>query len=247
MAVALIAIFKRDDGLPLVYKLATALFFAGGAVLIFDGGLRAMASGVFFAGYGSLIVVLSAVCAKAFFSFRIGISRCIAACFGALYLGETAGSAISALTAAAGAAPPPTAAGLIVVCAIAGVYVFLFTEMDFVRLGLGEVEAVVPGEGNEDDGKAALAEDREDAIARVSSLVAERYGLSPRESEVLPLLLQGRTIARIQETLYISQGTVSTHIRHIYQKAGVDNRQDLLNLVEQIAHEHVVNRRSDAS
>ena len=59
-----------------------------------------------------------------------------------MYLGETAGSAISALTAAVGVAPLPTAAGLIVVCAIAGVYVFFFTEMDFVRLGLGEVEAV---------------------------------------------------------------------------------------------------------
>ena len=62
--------------------------------------------------------------------------------------------------------------------------------------------------------------------------IVEKFSLSPRESDVLPLLLQGRTISRIQETLFISAGTVSTHIRHIYQKTGVDNRQELIDLVE---------------
>ena len=51
---------------------------------------------------------------------------------------------------------------------------------------------------------------------------------------VLPLLLEGRTIQRIQETLFISAGTVSTHIRHIYQKTGSDNRQELIDLSQRI-------------
>ena len=68
-----------------------------------------------------------------------------------------------------------------------------------------------------------------------SVIIAERFSLSPRETDVLPLLLEGRTISRIQETLFISAGTVSTHIRHIYQKTGVDNRQELIDL----AHETV--------
>ncbi|MFQ9178979.1 MAG: response regulator transcription factor [Eggerthella lenta] len=38
-----------------------------------------------------------------------------------------------------------------------------------------------------------------------------------------------RTISRIR-ALFISAGTVSTHIRHIYQKTGVDNRQELIDL-----------------
>ena len=48
-------------------------------------------------------------------------------------------------------------------------------------------------------------------------------------------LLEGRTISRIQETLFISAGTVSTHIRHIYQKTGVDNRQELIDLAHETA------------
>ena len=74
-------------------------------------------------------------------------------------------------------------------------------------------------------------------VERVCSLLVGRYGLTPRESEVLPLVVQGRTIARIQEELHISQGTVSTHIRHIYQKADVRNRQGLLDLVEELEGE----------
>ena len=67
------------------------------------------------------------------------------------------------------------------------------------------------------------------------ALIAERFALSPRETDVLPLLLEGRTISRIQETLFISAGTVSTHIRHIYQKTGVDNRQELIDLAHETA------------
>ena len=51
----------------------------------------------------------------------------------------------------------------------------------------------------------------------------------------MPLLLEGRTISRIQEALFISAGTVSTHIRHIYQKTGVDNRQELIDLAHEMA------------
>ena len=67
-------------------------------------------------------------------------------------------------------------------------------------------------------------------IQHAADVITERFGLSQRESEVLLLLLQGRTMARIQETLFISAGTVSTHTRHIYQKVGVPNRQALLDL-----------------
>ena len=86
-----------------------------------------------------------------------------------------------------------------------------------------------------------LAGQRQASMERICALMAERFGLTPRERDVLPLIVQGRTIARIQEELHISQGTVSTHTRHIYQKAGVRNRQGLLDLIEELvaknAHE----------
>lgn len=65
---------------------------------------------------------------------------------------------------------------------------------------------------------------------RCQSLAAERK-LSPRETEVFILLAQGRTRTLIQEELVLAENTVKTHIAHIYAKLGVNNRQDMMDLV----------------
>lgn len=65
-------------------------------------------------------------------------------------------------------------------------------------------------------------------------ITARRYGLSPRELEVLTLLARGRSAAYIQDEFCIAQGTVKVHIRHIYEKTGVKGKQELINLVDAI-------------
>lgn len=62
----------------------------------------------------------------------------------------------------------------------------------------------------------------------VSESILEPFHFSPREKDVLPLLLQGYTNSQIAEELYISLNTVKTHIRNIYQKVGVKRRYELL-------------------
>lgn len=57
-------------------------------------------------------------------------------------------------------------------------------------------------------------------------------GLTPRETEILRLLAEGRSVPVICERLVISEGTARTHVKHIYQKLDVHNRQELLDLVE---------------
>ncbi len=56
--------------------------------------------------------------------------------------------------------------------------------------------------------------------------------LTPRESEVLVLLARGRSVPYISDELSISQSTVKGHVQHIYAKAGVANKQELLTLLE---------------
>ena len=52
----------------------------------------------------------------------------------------------------------------------------------------------------------------------------EDPGLSPRESEILSLLADGRTQGQIATQLVISPKTVATHIQHILSKLGVHTR-----------------------
>jgi DNA-binding CsgD family transcriptional regulator len=67
-------------------------------------------------------------------------------------------------------------------------------------------------------------------IAPPSSLAAElsdvtgRFGLSPREAEILGLLVAGKTNAEIAGCLFISLSTVKTHIAAIFRKMGARNR-----------------------
>lgn len=62
--------------------------------------------------------------------------------------------------------------------------------------------------------------------------LASSYSLTERETDVLALLLDGRSVPYIQETLHVSANTAKTHIRHIYQKLDVHNRQDLITLAQ---------------
>ena len=66
---------------------------------------------------------------------------------------------------------------------------------------------------------------------RVAELSAEK-GLSARESEVLGYLAKGRSQPYIREELVLSKNTVTTHVKHIYQKLGVHSKQELLDLFE---------------
>lgn len=62
--------------------------------------------------------------------------------------------------------------------------------------------------------------------------LSERYGLSARESEILPFLARGRGAKHIADKLYISPETVRTHCKRIYDKMDVHTKEELLDLVE---------------
>jgi DNA-binding CsgD family transcriptional regulator len=63
--------------------------------------------------------------------------------------------------------------------------------------------------------------------------IAREYRLTPREAEILAILATGRNQAHVQQALVIAPGTATTHITHIYQKLGIHNRSELLDLVEE--------------
>lgn len=48
--------------------------------------------------------------------------------------------------------------------------------------------------------------------------------LSPREREVLELLVDGLAISQIARRLFISESTAKTHVANIYEKLGAGNR-----------------------
>ncbi len=54
-----------------------------------------------------------------------------------------------------------------------------------------------------------------------------RYDVSPREADVLRLLLQGKSYKNIMTELAISMPTVKSHVASLYRKTGAANRVEL--------------------
>lgn len=93
---------------------------------------------------------------------------------------------------------------------------------------------------NAQDAADAAVADAQEAAERAEfgrwktscALVAERAGLSNRETEVFMLLAKGRGTEYIQNKLGISSHTVKTHTYNIYHKMGIGSREELLDAVE---------------
>lgn len=64
--------------------------------------------------------------------------------------------------------------------------------------------------------------------------LARAYGLSEREAEVVELLLRGHTYQAAADALCISTDTVRYHVKNVYRRTGVHNRQELIELGQEL-------------
>ena len=78
----------------------------------------------------------------------------------------------------------------------------------------------------------APAPTSEELLSVQCAQLAERYGLTEREREVLVPLVRGRSASSIGSQLSMSTETARTHIRHIYQKIDIHSREELMDIVD---------------
>ena len=65
--------------------------------------------------------------------------------------------------------------------------------------------------------------------------MAQTYGLSQREREILPFLVLGLSTTIVGERLFISPQTVKSHAHRIYAKRGIHSHDELVALFENYA------------
>lgn len=80
-------------------------------------------------------------------------------------------------------------------------------------------------------GHAAAPDDGGGRMRRIEAL-SSRFGLTPRESEVLELWGSGHSSPYIEKQLSITKNTVKTHTTHIYEKTGAASKEELLQLID---------------
>jgi DNA-binding CsgD family transcriptional regulator len=67
---------------------------------------------------------------------------------------------------------------------------------------------------------------------RKLELITERYHLSPKQTQIMHLLLKGRDSVYIVQHNNVSKSTAKTHIYNLYRKLDIHSRQELLDLFE---------------
>jgi two-component system, NarL family, response regulator LiaR len=83
-------------------------------------------------------------------------------------------------------------------------------------------------------GNRLLEETIGDGILDRNRLRPIRSSLSRREWEVIDLLVEGATTARIADQLQIRPATVRTHVKHILGKLRVHSREEAIRYVERV-------------
>lgn len=202
-----------------IYQLAFPLFIIGFLLVQpaegHPGWLMALC---YDAGYTMLSMFIMLVMSNITYRFGIsavwinGIER------GIRYLAEIAGWGFGAVVTAHAAPAEAQAIFYTITVVLIAIFVVVFvTERNlFSKWGITA---------------QALGTDDESRAARVSMRVADlsrQHGLTPREEEVLQLLVRGKSMAEMESELFVAQGTIKAHINHIYRKFDVHSRKDLL-------------------
>lgn len=214
---ALLVVMGFGSPVVFLYRVCSVLLILGYATVFLDVGLlRSLSLGLIIGGS----VLLEGLALLLLPSVVIRLKRSAIHLFGwmavALHVGSLIGLILGRYFSTLDSGQT-AALAVVALVSLVVLFFFIFKEVD------------VAGFANEGDGPRQLLDgDRESRI----ELIAQNYRLSPREKEVFALLVDGRSLPHIESKLVISHSTARTHVKHIYEKLGVTNRQELHDLFE---------------
>ncbi|WP_139651957.1 response regulator transcription factor [Raoultibacter phocaeensis] len=216
-------LFDRFDA-RLLYKVTPPLMIAGFLLISFFTGFDGIGNILINAGFSGFVILTLIVLSNISYTYGVtaiwlfGLTRAfrvlasIAAAYGyswATSLGFNDKAVLGACTIV-----------LIATCAM-----FFLSDKDFTSTwGINPLPAK----------KSDTVEEFFETLQGKCSIIAHRFGLTQREEEVLVLLAQDKSIAEVEEALFISNGTAKSHIRHIYAKLDVHAREEIVEMVREL-------------
>lgn len=77
----------------------------------------------------------------------------------------------------------------------------------------------------------SASEEKELTLEERIDTFCHTYDLTERQKEIVTLIVQGDSNKQIGETLHVTEGTVKTHVHHIFRKTEVSSRNQLMGRV----------------
>jgi DNA-binding CsgD family transcriptional regulator len=213
-------LFIGERGLRPIYRIVILIMAFFFMLLPIFAGNSAVENTLALTGYGTFNLLIWILLAEMSYRYRLSSVMVFGMGWGMISLGMLFGSFFGEMVSKL--APfSPQAISLIALLATLTIlvsYMFVFKEKDLENL-------IIPD-------KNSSVEQHQRRFQERCRVIARKYHLSPKESEIMVLFAKGRSSTRIQQDLFISRGTCTTHLRHIYQKLGVHNKQEFLDMIE---------------
>ena len=141
-------------------------------------------------------------------------------------------AAIYALSAAANIVGPAVPTQVAYTAALVlTVAAFALTSFDVGRAS-AQRPATRIALGTDESGKP---DDIAGTLQTMADAFAQRFDLTEAEQGVFSYLARGYALKQLALELHISESTAKYHRRNVYQKCGVASRQELINLVDEMA------------
>lgn len=234
---AAIVFNAEDTGYPLLARTIATLCAAALVLILLEGTHSALAAGILLTGYSIFEATFYLLSVNIGSSSHAGPVRVYCAFSLIDTIGYLCGTALFTVPSVhAGAC----VAALAILMVITGIWVFtekgindfLWTFSDeTAREGTG----MTPNRTNEDPERKPSGQEHAPTFQEKTRTFAEANDLSPRETDVLQMYATGRSATFIADALFLSSNTVRTHIKHIYAKADVHSRQELITRIDQQA------------
>ena len=131
--------------------------------------------------------------------------------------------------------------GTLVIFLLVLSFVFLFSERETSLGAKGQADeaaglesGAAAGTGSEGLLPDAAPAEPSQPVVPAGPLYPPEWNLTEREDEILGLWVTSHGLRSIAETLGLSESTVKTHVRHIYEKCGVHSRAELIALLDRV-------------
>ena len=228
----------RSVGLFATYRWVVPFMCLGYAMVIIDDEmLSRLAFTASFVGLAGLQLCFAMTVAKQAHQLGVPVGYLLLPLLAAVGVGGAAGSAcgLAALEALL-EGTPFSYAPLMIVAVITAVMAW---GVEGGSLVTPPERTVVPSSRGDSILRLAVpaATVIDSVTVEQARMLARRFGLSPREREILGYLLAGRSRPFIRDELVLSLNTVNTHVRNIYGKTGVHSQQELLTLARSLGQD----------
>ncbi|MVM54266.1 hypothetical protein GO732_05090 [Gordonibacter sp. ResAG-26] len=216
------------DPLPLMQLMAgLALILLVGGLLLFSmklPGTMTTALGMVLGAKNCLVVLCWIVFAREIADARLPFIPCFALLVlasGALYVpylgawvNKSRGVGFEALTS--------TATAIIAFVAVLAI-LYMVARMRQMGAGQRALQEAAPPE-------PLSLEDIRKALRAHRLALMEPYGLTEREQQIVTMIVDGQTLGGIAEELFITERTVKFHSKNAYDKLGVHNKKELMQM-----------------